>query len=136
MAATSKNRRTHWEHWYTYVAPLGMEPLLQRTGYVTHIRVLTGFATRVWRGCYGRGKQVQTSTVCGAITAVGQEIALACEINPTKIMGSDKLLPHLQQTNDGWRKEDPPTMKMLPVESDVPEWLVARGTDSLAMELD
>ena len=51
-------------------------------------------------------------------------------------MGSDKLLPQLQQTYDGWQKEDPPTMKMLPVESDVPEWLVARGADSLATELD
>ena len=27
-------------------------------------------------------------------------------------------------------------MKMLPVESDVPEWLVERGRESLATELD
>jgi hypothetical protein len=37
---------------------------------------------------------------------------------------------------DGWRKHDPPTTKMLPVESDVPEWLVDRGRDSGATELD
>ena len=47
---------------------------------------------------------------------------MACEINPTKITGSDKLLPRLQQTYDGWRKDDPPTTKMLPAESDMPEW--------------
>ncbi len=98
--------------------------------------MLTGFAARVRRGCYGRGKRVQTSTVSSAITAVGQEISLACEINPTKISGSDKLIPRLQQTYDGWRKQDPPTSKMLPVESDVPEWLVDRGRDALATELD
>jgi hypothetical protein len=51
-------------------------------------------------------------------------------------MGSDKLLPRLQQTYDGWRKEDPPTTKMLPVESDVPEWLVSRGAVEGATELD
>ena len=71
-----------------------------------------------------------------AVTAIGQEISLACEINPTKIMGSDKLVPRLQQTYDGWRKEDPPTTKMLPVESDVPEWLVAQGLRQSATELD
>ena len=133
---TSKNRRTHWEHWCAYVAPLGMEPFLQGIGYVARVRVITGFAARVRRGCYGRGKRVQTSTVCGAVTAIGQEISLACGVNPTKMMGSDKLLPRLQQTYNGWRKEDPPTMKMLPVESDVPEWLVARAGDSLSTELD
>ncbi len=61
---------------------------------------------------------------------------MACEINPTKIAGSDKLLPRLQQTYDGWRKEDPPTKKMLPVESDVPEYLVAYGSRHAATELD
>ena len=59
------------------------------------------------------GVQAQT------VTAIGQEISLACKINPTKIIGSDKLLPRLQQTYDGWRKEDPPTTKMLPVELDL-----------------
>ena len=57
-------------------------------------------------------------------------------MNPTKIMGSDKLLPRLQQTYDGWRKEDPPTTKMLPVESDVPEWLVGEGLRTGATVLD
>ena len=51
-------------------------------------------------------------------------------------MGSDKIIPRLQQTYDGWRKEDPPTQKMLPVESDVPEWLVAAATGPRATELD
>jgi hypothetical protein len=68
--------------------------------------------------------------------AVGQEIALACGENPTKLIGSDKLLPRLQQTYDGWQKEDPATTKQLPVEADVPNLLADRGRRALATEQD
>ena len=37
---------------------------------------------------------------------------------------------------DGWRKEDPPTKKMLPVEADVPEFLGQVGRGAAATELD
>ena len=37
---------------------------------------------------------------------------------------------------DGFRKADPPTMKQLPVEADVPEYLVKLGRDPEARELD
>ena len=136
VAATTKNRQTHWDNWCSYVEPLGLEPYLQRVGYVKRVRVLTGFAARVRRGCYSRGKRVQATTVTSAVTAIGKEISLACKINPTKISGSETLVPRLQQMYDGWRKHDPPTTKMLPVESDVPEWLVDRGRDRGATELD
>jgi hypothetical protein len=104
--------------------------------YTTRVRVLTGFAARVWHGYYGRGKRVAAGTVVGALTAVGQEIALACGDNPTKVAGSDKLLPRLAQIYDGWRKEDPPTTKQLPVEADVPELLADRGRAASASTLD
>ncbi len=100
------------------------------------MRVLTGFFARVCLGAYGRGKQVQAGTVVGALTAVGQEIALACGENPTKVMGSEKILPRLQQTYDGWRKEDPETTKQLPVEADVPELLAEQGQCASATERD
>jgi hypothetical protein len=79
-----------------YIRPLGLDPYLQGVGYTTRVRVLTGFAARLRRGAYGRGKRVQAGTVVGALTAVGQEIALACGENPTKVLGSDKILPRLQ----------------------------------------
>ena len=104
--------------------------------YTTKVRVLTGFAARVRHGYYGRGKRVAASTVVGALTAVGQEIALACGDNPTKVVGSDKLLPRLSQIYDGWRKEDPPTNKQLPVEADVPERLAELGHAASASTLD
>ncbi len=61
---------------------------------------------------------------------------LAANTNPTKIVGSDKLLPRLQQMLDGFRKANPPTTKQLPVEADVPEFLVKLGLESDAHELD
>lgn len=122
VASTTKNRRTHWDNWTTYVQPLGLDTYLQGVSYTHRVRVLIGFAAWVQQGCYGRGRRVQACTVSSALTAVGQEIALACERNPTKINGSDKIIPRLQQMYDGWRKEDPPTKKMLPVEADVPEF--------------
>ena len=61
---------------------------------------------------------------------------MACELNPTKINGAEKIIPRLQQMYDGWRKEDPPTKKMLPVEADVPEFLVGVGLQNMATELD
>jgi len=68
--------------------------------------------------------------------AVGQAIALATNTNPTKIVGSDKLLPCLQQMLDGFRKADPPTIKQLPMEADVPEFLVQLGLSLEAGKLD
>ena len=44
--------------------------------------------------------------------------------NPTKTNGTgDKLLPRLAQMLDGMRKDDPATVKKLPVEVDIPEYL-------------
>ncbi len=54
-------------------------------------------------------------------------IALACNENPTKVLGSKKFLPALQIMIDGYTKADPPTQKKLPVEADVPKLLVEMG---------
>jgi hypothetical protein len=86
-----------------------------------------GFAARVRSGYFGRGQQVQASTVSSAITAIGQKITLDTNTNPTKIVGSEKFLPCLQELLDGYPLEDPPTEKKLPVEADVPELLFDLG---------
>jgi len=110
---------------------MGFDPYLQSTTFKQRICSLTGFAQRVRTGYYGSGRQVQAPTVTGAITAIGQTISLAIGHNPTKIIGSDKFLPALQVMIDGFSKDDPPTRKMLPVESDVPELLVKMGYGKL-----
>jgi hypothetical protein len=115
---------------------MGVDPFLQDTLFTIIVRLLTGFAGRVRTGYFGQGKQIQAGSVSSTITAVGQAIVLATNTNPTKIVGSDKLLPRLQQTLDGFRKADPPTTKQLPVEADVPEFLVQLGLSPEVRELN
>jgi hypothetical protein len=62
------------------------------------------------------------------LSAVGKEISPACNGNPTKVTGSERLVPRIAQTLDAWRKEDQPIMKKLPVEADAPELLVKWGS--------
>jgi hypothetical protein len=111
VAATTKNRINNWANWTQYVAPLGLDPYLQDTPFAWKVRALTGFATRAQQGAYGKGHKVQSRTVSGYVTSIGQTIALACGTNLVKTLGSKKILTRLQQTLDGWRHEDPPTSK-------------------------
>ncbi len=136
MEATTKNREKYWDRWISYVAPLGVDPYLQKTNHALAVRAITGFAARVRSGTYGRRRQVKVGTVNSAITAIGTEISLVTGVNPTKLAYSDKLIPRLAQTFDGWRKDDPPTIKKLPVEADVPELLSHIGSRPTANELD
>jgi hypothetical protein len=74
--------------------------------------------------------------VSSAITAIGTAISLVTGMNPTKLAYSDKLIPQLAIMLDGWRKEDPPLMKKLPVEADVPDLLSRIGCLPNATTLD
>lgn len=49
---------------------------------------------------------------------------MACNTNPAKLDGSKNLLPWLGQILDGLRKTVGPVVKMLPVEANIPEYLV------------
>jgi hypothetical protein len=131
-----KNWVANWNYWTQYVTSLGMDPYLQDTPFAWQIRALTGFAARAQQGAFGAGCKIQSRTVSGYITSIGQTIALACETNPVKILGSDKFLTRLQQMLDGWCHEDPPTSKKLPVESDLPKFLVNESGHRLATALD
>jgi hypothetical protein len=127
VAQTTKNWESNWEHWRSYVKPLGVDPYLQATLFQQRVQYLSGFASRVQSGYYGKGKQVQASTVSSAITAVGQKITLDTNNNPTKVTGLDKFLTGLQINLDGYRTKDPPTEKKLLVEANVPELLIDMG---------
>ncbi len=134
LEATTRSRQKYWNHWESYTGPLGVDPYLQDEHFTTRMRVLSGFLARVHTGYYGQGKQVKNCTVSSELTAVGQAIVLACNNNPTKIKGSDKHLPRLQVMIDGYRKEDPATIKKLPVQSDVPELLVMTAYNGMGTE--
>ena len=50
------------------------------------------------------------------------------EINPTKRLGSDKFAPRLAEMLTGWAiEDDPATVKKMPVEADVPEFMAEQG---------
>ena len=104
---TTKNRSDHWARWVRYVKPLGLDPYLQDTPFQLKLRALTGFAARARTGTFGARQTVKTCTVTGYLASVGQTIALACGTNPLKILGSDKYLPRLQISLDGWKQVDP-----------------------------
>lgn len=55
-------------------------------------------------------------------------------VDPTKMKRTDKRAYRIRQMLDGMGKADPPTMKKLPVEADVPEFLVSVGQASSATE--
>jgi hypothetical protein len=60
---------------------------------------------------------------------------LVHEVNPTKQVGSDNFSPRIAEMLAGWGKEDPATVKKLPVEADVPEFLALAGKDKRATAL-
>jgi hypothetical protein len=98
--------------------------------------LLTGFAARVRDGGFGNRGKVKGDTVATALSAVGTEITMVCGSNPLKVAGSNNYIPRVDQTLAGWRKVDDPVEKKLPIEVDVPEWLVrvamSPGTPALA----
>jgi len=128
----------HWANWTKFLTPLGMDPYLQDVTYKHCVRLLTGYAATVRTGHYGRGHTVTAAKVSTAITAIGQMIALAIGVNPTKLHGTEnKLLPRLSQMLDVWRKHDPPPTKKLRVESDLSEFLCHGGkSHTLASPLE
>ncbi len=103
---------------------MGVDPYLQDTNFSKLIQLLSGFAAQVRTGYNGNGIQVKNCTVSSALTAVGQMIALSCDSNPAKVIGSERLLPCLEIVLDGYRKVDPATRKKLIVQSDLPKLMV------------
>ncbi len=135
LAATTATRESCWKNWVANVPTVGVDPSLQGVPFGTKSRLLTGFAQRVREEYYGRGTTVRAGTVCTAIMAIGQTIAMVHRENPTKTLGSERFFPCLQQCIDGFRKQDPVSQKKLPVEVDIPKYLVECTLDPSANEL-
>lgn len=106
---------------------MGVDPYLSTASFQDSIYLITGFAARVCSGYYGCRKQVAAGTVNK------QMIAMECGANPTKLENSKELLPQLAQMLEGWHKANPPTMKQLPVELDIPEFLAAIGAAAVLL---
>jgi hypothetical protein len=107
-----------------YCQSVGVDPYLQGGDWHRNVTIVHAFAASVREGEHGRGRKVQAGTVSTALTAINQTILLATNTSPLKIQGTMKFIPLLQQTLDGWRNEDGPVKKKMPVEADVAEWLM------------
>jgi hypothetical protein len=136
LETTTRSHKKYLECWQAYMVPLGVDSYLQDTSFSMQMQTLSGFMAHVRTGYYGKGKQVKNSTVCSVLTSVGQTIVLACNDNPTKVNGSNKIQLQLQIMLDGYGKEDLATIKKLQVQSDVPELLVTRAYDCGGMVKD
>ena len=62
-------------------------------------------------------------------------IYFAYESNPIKYQGGKELVTSLAHIMDGWRKEDPPNNKKLPVGTDIMVFLEYLGRDKDMTEL-
>ena len=127
VEATSKNWETHWQNWCSYIKPMGVDWYLDGTLFQTRVWCLMGYAQWVQTKFFGHGWQVQGSVVSQAIIAIGQTIALAQNVNPTKVAGSNMFLPALHVVLDGYGKTNPPTNKKLLIKTHVLELLVDLG---------
>ena len=112
LDATINMREMCWQNWCSYVKHLGVDPYLHQVPYTTRVQCLMEFAAWTRTGFYRHGRQVQSSTVTGPIMAIGQTVALACNENPTKVIGSDKFFPVLQiMLLEGYTNTDPSTKR-------------------------
>ena len=140
LEETAKVGDKYWRHWLKLARIMGVDPYLdpRTVSYNERVRALTVFGAAVRQGLYGNGKQTACGTVSTAISAVGQEIAMAGgkEYNPVKIIGTDKFLHPIDRMLKGFRNEDPATVKKLPIEVDVAEYLVDDAAGNNASALD
>ena len=63
--------------------------------------------------------------VRSVLRAIGKRNSMAHRVNPTKVHGSDKPAPRLQQMMGGYHKLDPPTEKKLTTKCNMPEHIAA-----------
>ena len=87
-------------------------------------------------GFYGRASEVWCGLVSQALLAIRKTISMALGKNSTKEGHTNKLTPRLQQIMDAFQKADPPTVKKLPVEVDVPKTLAKKALAKGATELE
>jgi hypothetical protein len=131
VAATTKTKEKYRQVWIEYCEPLGVDPTLapETTPFQTKINTIMCFTGRVKSGWYGHGRQVANGTVTSALTAVGQAFSVDDRGNPLKPHGSQDYHYAVKVMLDGWKKEDLPTMKKLPIEVNIPEYLVERSME-------
>ena len=112
---------------------MGIDPTLapETTSFKKKITKIMGFVGRAKSGDYGHGLQVANRKVTTALMAVGQAFSVDNRGNPLKPQGSRDYHHDVKVMLDRRKKDDPPTMNKLPIEVNIPEYLV-----EMVMEVD
>jgi hypothetical protein len=106
---------------------LGVGPYLQNESIKRQHTAIFSLAAGVREGVYHTGHIVRAGIVSTALLAVNTKIAMATNTEPLKLPGKTTWIPELAQMLDRWEAKDGPVKKMMPVEIDVPEYLVKCG---------
>ena len=69
-----------------------------------------------------------------AFTATGQALSIDESGNPLKAFGVKDYHHPMQVMLDGWKQGDPPTMKKMQIEVDIPEYLAQMAMETEAGE--
>jgi hypothetical protein len=111
-----------------------VDPYLQKTEIHEKDKALKSFAAAIRTGYFGHGCQVRSCTVSTALSAVNTTIAMATETEPLKLPGKTSWLPEIGMMLKGWAGADGQVEKKMPLEVDVPEFLVKCGLEEGASE--
>ena len=135
VAATTETKQKYWQHWKEFVRESGYRPFLDGPGDDKDGQAILGFACRVRRGSYGRGRRVRVQTVEKALAAVSEAFEMDRwhrHRNPVVIAGGNRD-PKLKLLLQGMRREDPPKDCKLAVPIDVVDWLLRYFTKTAGL---
>jgi len=126
-------RERYWRHW-CQLLPTGVDPYLRGSDKSEQLFFLHVFARRTREGTFGRGRQVQTSSVQAALGVVGKTIELAGLPNPLHKAGTTNYHAALTMQLESYKREDPATIKQLAVPVEIPKttFTAPPGTPSTA----
>jgi hypothetical protein len=100
-------RATNWTNWIEFCSDARRDPYLLDSSKPIQQQLLVGFAARVRRGYYGRGRQVQSQTPETALRHVAQTIVLAGYADPRRSYGGNNLDLPFSRLNKSYKNADP-----------------------------
>ena len=124
VAATLKERRTHWHHWKNWLSlnQPSIDPYLhrdrnsrQRISRPKQIAILEAYCCHVrYKGNIGGTDTVRASTVSVALRSIASKCQLAAKFN---IMGGkeNKYPKSIRQMLEGFKRKDPPSQPRLAI---------------------
>jgi integrase len=102
-----KLQAKNWDYWLEFCSDARRDPYLLDCDRPIQQQLLIGFAARVRRGYYGRGRTVQAQTPETAVRHVAQAIVLAGYPDPRRSSGSKDLDLPFAKLFQTYKTEDP-----------------------------